>query len=90
VGRAGQTQALRLDGATLLERVTGELHEAIGVRGRLLAAHLTRWERALPQSAIGHRERVEWIEAAITRLPRLALAGAARPHTSASRPTSSR
>jgi oxygen-dependent protoporphyrinogen oxidase len=77
VGRAGQSQARMLDDATLLERVTGELHEAIGVRGRPLAAHVTRWEQALPQYAVGHLERVERIEEAIARFPRLALAGAA-------------
>jgi protoporphyrinogen/coproporphyrinogen III oxidase len=77
VGRSGQSQARMLDDATLLERVAGELQEAIGVRGRPLAAHVTRWERALPQYAVGHLERVERIEEAIARFPRLALAGAA-------------
>jgi hypothetical protein len=77
VGRAGQPQAGMLDDATLLERVAGELREAIGVRGRPLATLLERWERALPQYAVGHLERVERIEEAIARFPRLALAGAA-------------
>jgi oxygen-dependent protoporphyrinogen oxidase len=38
---------------------------------------VARWERAIPQYAVGHRERMEVIETALLGWPAVALAGAA-------------
>jgi protoporphyrinogen/coproporphyrinogen III oxidase len=77
VGRRSTARALSLDDAALVEALSAELREAMGLRGEPLSAHVTRWDRALPHYEPGHIERVERIERELGRLPRVALAGAA-------------
>ncbi|MHB1569646.1 MAG: protoporphyrinogen oxidase [Solirubrobacteraceae bacterium] len=76
VGR-GNPHAATLDESALVERVIGDLRGAIGLRGTALAAHVTRWDRALPQYTVGHVERVERVREAVALRPGLELAGAA-------------
>lgn len=69
LGRAGTDPALDLDDAVLVERVHHDLQKVMGVQAPPLATLVTRWDRAIPQYAVGHLELVAKIEA------RLAAAG---------------
>ena len=64
-GRDGDDRALQLD------------DDALGVRGQPVERVVARWPRSFPQYEVGHTTRVERIEAALTRLPGLVVAGAA-------------
>lgn len=75
VGRHGDTTALALDDAALIERVASELHTAVGLPADPDAARVVRWHRALPQYEVGHPHRVTAIEAALPA--GIAVAGAA-------------
>ncbi len=77
VARKEVAHAQSLDDATLVERVSAELSEAIGLRGEPADAHVTRWERSLPRYEPGHLDRVARIEEELQGLPGVALAGAA-------------
>jgi oxygen-dependent protoporphyrinogen oxidase len=77
VGRAGEARDLQREDTELVALARRELAEAAGIRGRPLAAEVTRWGGALPQYAPGHREMVERLRAALRRHPTLALCGAA-------------
>jgi oxygen-dependent protoporphyrinogen oxidase len=77
VARKEVARAQSLDDATLVERVSAELSEAIGLRGEPADSHVTRWERSLPRYEPGHLERVTRIEEELHGLPGVALAGAA-------------
>jgi protoporphyrinogen oxidase len=77
VGRRNAARALNFDDATLVEGLSAELREAMGLRGEPVSAHVTRWERALPHYEPGHIERVGRIEKELSHLPRVAVAGAA-------------
>ena len=77
VGRAGNDRALALDDAALTTLVAEELQAALGLRHAPTETLVTRWERALPQYAPGHLDRVSGIEEALASLPGLELAGAA-------------
>jgi oxygen-dependent protoporphyrinogen oxidase len=78
ISRRDAARALDLDEQTLVEELSAELGEAMGLRGEPLDALVTRWEEALPLYRPGHLERVDRIERELSRrLPRVALAGAA-------------
>jgi oxygen-dependent protoporphyrinogen oxidase len=53
----------------------GELQQVLGITGEPQAVALTRWERAIPQYNLGHRDRVRHIEALLGKLPGLHLIG---------------
>ncbi|HVL27124.1 MAG TPA: protoporphyrinogen oxidase [Acidimicrobiales bacterium] len=73
-GRIGDDRAVRLDDATLVDRLHGELVEAMGLRARPAEWLVSRWPEAFPQYDVGHQARVARIEAALP--PGLVLAGA--------------
>jgi protoporphyrinogen/coproporphyrinogen III oxidase len=77
VGRFGDDRPARLDDEAVVTRVVDELTTILGLRGRPTAARVTRWPDAFPQYRVHHLLRVAGIEAAIRRLPALAVAGAA-------------
>jgi oxygen-dependent protoporphyrinogen oxidase len=77
VGRAGDDRALGLSDDDLVSGVLAELRPILGLRHPPTGTVVTRWARSFPQYAVGHLERVAAIEAAASRLPALALAGAA-------------
>ena len=56
----------------LLERETGKV---MGFRGAPAAHKIYRYEQAIPQYEVGHQARLEAIEALLSRLPGLFLAG---------------
>jgi oxygen-dependent protoporphyrinogen oxidase len=77
VGRAGEEEALALGDDDLVARVTEELGLLVGTTGAPRAAAVHRAGAALPQYKVHHLLRVAGIEAAVRRLPPLAVAGAA-------------
>jgi oxygen-dependent protoporphyrinogen oxidase len=76
VGRFGDRRSERLDDEALTERVATELGTLLALSDAPLATMVTRWPRAFPQYRVGHLLRVSGIEAAVKRLPGLAVAGA--------------
>ncbi len=77
VGRHGQEHLLQREDAELVELVAGDLADAVGLRGQLVDAQVTRWGGALPQYTVGHRARVQRIRAAVTEVEGLEVCGAA-------------
>lgn len=76
-GHAGNRDALDLDDEQLLRAVRADLAQAMNLRTEPLLQRVFRFERALPQYAVGHLERIERIDAALSRLPEVSLCGAA-------------
>ena len=77
-GRAGDERAMALDDDALVERLHGELVEAVGASAPPVATRVARWPRSFPQYAVGHVDRVGTIDAALdTAAPGIVLAGAA-------------
>lgn len=77
IGRAGEAELLQREDSELVALAVADLHDAVGLRGHLLDAHVQRWGGALPQYAVGHLDLVADVERAVDGLPGLALAGAA-------------
>jgi oxygen-dependent protoporphyrinogen oxidase len=75
VGGALDPTALDLDDETLVSIAREEAAAIVGAKGDPLLVQVDRWGNAMPQYHIGHADRVDRIESAIARLPRLALAG---------------
>jgi oxygen-dependent protoporphyrinogen oxidase len=63
------------DDERLVEAVRADLRLALGIRAAPVFRHIVRWDRAIPQYLLGHRERVAWIEQRLSRHPGLFLAG---------------
>jgi len=59
----------------LTNRVFAELKDWLGISSQPLFTHLERYERALPQYAVGHLQRILRIEERILRYKGLSLAG---------------
>ncbi len=76
-GRFGDRRPEQLDDDQLAGRLAAELEAIVGLDGPPVASLVTRWPRAFPQYRVGHLLRVSGIEAAVRRLPALAVAGAA-------------
>jgi len=76
LGRWGDDRAEELDDGALLGRVLAELAVLVGLRERPLEVLVTRWAEAFPQYRVHHPLRVSAIEAALARLPPIAVAGA--------------
>jgi len=77
VGRMGDDRFQALDDDALVAQVVAELTAILGLRAGPDAAKVTRWPGAFPQYRLHHLLRVAGIEAAVRRLPPLAVAGAA-------------
>ncbi|MBW3573489.1 MAG: protoporphyrinogen oxidase [Actinobacteria bacterium] len=77
-GRSGDDRADRLSDEALVVTLRLELAEALGIVGPPLEVGVTRWRRAFPQHAPGHRRRIAAVESELAhRLPGVTLAGAA-------------
>ena len=76
-GRFGDDRALHLDDGALVERVHGELVDAMGLKHDPIESRVDRWHDAFPQYEVGHADRVVRIEAALHELPGVVVAGAA-------------
>ncbi len=77
LGRIGEEQVLQRTDEELAALSREELAMAVGVRGPVLAARVTRWGGGLPQYTVGHTGRVQRIRAAVAGQPGLAVCGAA-------------
>jgi oxygen-dependent protoporphyrinogen oxidase len=75
VGRAGQEADIAWDAPSLLNIAREELRLTMGITAEPALSRVFIWERAMPQYVLGHPERLQRIEAALARLPGLALAG---------------
>jgi oxygen-dependent protoporphyrinogen oxidase len=63
------------DDGRLLAGIHAELRTAMGVTAEPIFHRIIRWDRAIPQYHLGHRERVAGIEERARRYPGLFLAG---------------
>ncbi|THA80469.1 protoporphyrinogen oxidase [Streptomyces sp. A0592] len=77
VGRFGEDDLPARPDRHLIRSAITELRRAMGPLGEPVAARVTRWDRGLPQYAVGHHDRVRDIREAAAKLPGLALCGAA-------------
>lgn len=77
LGGDGREEILQGDDDQLLGRAMEEVGRVVGLRSRPRRAWVHRWERAMPQYLVGHRDRVLAITEASSRLPGLHLAGSA-------------
>jgi oxygen-dependent protoporphyrinogen oxidase len=77
VGHSRDRSALDLDDENLVQAVRADLADAMGLRAEPLEQRVFRFENALPQYAVGHRDRVARIEQATGGAAGLILCGAA-------------
>ncbi len=75
IGRAGQEDEISWDVASLLETARQELRMSLGITTEPLLEKVYRWEKAMPQYALGHPQRLERIQSCLSAYPGLALAG---------------
>jgi oxygen-dependent protoporphyrinogen oxidase len=76
IGRHGDVGELQLDDSELIAVSVAELTSYGGFRGSPVGSRVTRWGGGLPQYAVGHRDRVARIQAAVDAQPGLAVCGA--------------
>ncbi len=76
-GHAGDRAALDLDDEQLIGAARTDLARARKLRAEPLEQRVFRFERALPQYAVGHLERIARIDAALGSLAGVSLCGAA-------------
>ncbi len=77
LGRHREEAVLQRDDAELVSLALADLREAVGFHGSPVDAIVTRWGGALPQYAVGHRDRIGRVRAAVAQLPGLEVCGAA-------------
>lgn len=75
MGGAVQGELCNLPEREIAEIALDELSEILGIEGAPRSSHVKVWRNAMPQYAVGHRQRVERIRKAESALPGLALAG---------------
>lgn len=76
VGRHGEAHTLQRDDAELVGVVRADLAALTGITAEPVATVVARWGGGLPQYAPGHLDTVAALEAAVTAVPGLAVAGA--------------
>jgi oxygen-dependent protoporphyrinogen oxidase len=77
VGGVGREAILQQDDASLIRHVRKELRSIAGITATPRYVEVNRWERAMPQYLVGHADRVDRIDAAMSRFSGLTLTGAA-------------
>jgi oxygen-dependent protoporphyrinogen oxidase len=77
VGGVGREDILQLDDQALVMKVRSELKQICGLAAEPTYVEVNRWMRAMPQYVLGHLERLEQIETALSRYGGLVLTGAA-------------
>jgi protoporphyrinogen/coproporphyrinogen III oxidase len=75
VGGALQPEIFALEEGTMIEAISNDLHQLLGITEQPLFAHVEKWPRSMAQYHLGHMERVERIKDRLTALPTLKLAG---------------
>ncbi|MEV3854474.1 protoporphyrinogen oxidase [Streptomyces sp. NPDC050095] len=77
LGHMEEEQRLAVPDRHLVRQAVMELRQAAGTLGEPVASQVTRWESALPQYDVGHKERVTRIRSAVRALPGVDVCGAA-------------
>lgn len=77
LGRHHEESVLQRDDAELVDLAVTDLAAAVGLRGPLVDAVVTRWGGALPQYAVGHTERIGRVMTAVAEVDGLEVCGAA-------------
>jgi oxygen-dependent protoporphyrinogen oxidase len=77
VGGVGREAVLERDDGELVRKVRAELRDICGVTAEPVYVEVNRWMKAMPQYLLGHLERLEQAEAALSRYGGLVLTGAA-------------
>jgi oxygen-dependent protoporphyrinogen oxidase len=75
VGGEGRESILALDDEALVGRVKAELREICGLTAKPSYKEVNRWMKAMPQYRLGHLERLEQAEIALSRYGGLVLTG---------------
>ncbi|WP_426733043.1 protoporphyrinogen oxidase [Myxococcus faecalis] len=75
VGGATRPDLVALDEAALVALAREELKALAGVTATPTLTEVFRWKRGIPQYNVGHLERMDGVDRALTRLPGLHLAG---------------
>lgn len=73
IGGALQSELLNQSDEELVTIARNELRELIGLEGSPVLSQVIRWDNAMPQYHIGHSERIERIETAISEVPNLSI-----------------
>jgi oxygen-dependent protoporphyrinogen oxidase len=68
-------RGLNLNDDDLIKGVLDEIVPLLGIDKPPLLTVVTRWDEALPQYEVGHLERMKTIEASVSELPQVVLAG---------------
>jgi protoporphyrinogen oxidase len=76
VGRRGDRRWLGMDDDTLVRRVHDELVESMGMTAGPVHQSIQRWPQAMPQYLVGHQDRLDALNAAMSDLPGVHLTGA--------------
>lgn len=77
VGRYGESEILKREDAELIELSRHDLRAATGLDAEPVATRVTRWHDGLPQYPVGHHARVARVREHVSKLPGLAVCGAA-------------
>jgi oxygen-dependent protoporphyrinogen oxidase len=77
IGRHREEWSLQASDDELVAHVVMDLATATGQEIAPVDAHVQRWGGALPQYAVGHLDRVSRIRGDVSRVPGLAVCGAA-------------
>lgn len=77
VGRHGDDRWEQRSDEEIVRLVSAELADTVGVSGPPAEWHLQRWPQAMPQYTVGHRQRLETVEAQLRGLPGVHVTGAA-------------
>src|SRR5450759_3656278 len=75
LGRAGIEAAAQLDDDEMTRVVRAELREVMGIAAEPELVEIFRWPRGMPQYRVGHVDLVDRIEAGVSRVPGVELAG---------------
>jgi protoporphyrinogen/coproporphyrinogen III oxidase len=76
LGGARDPAALSLSDDEMIETVTREMKQVLGLDGRPLLGRVFRWPQATPQLEVGHAARMREVEREIAAVPGLFLTGA--------------
>jgi len=68
--------ALSLRDDEMIETVTRDMRDVLGLRGEPVLTRVFRWPGGTPQLEVGHLERMREVEQAVAAVPGLFLTGA--------------
>ncbi|MBI4458426.1 MAG: protoporphyrinogen oxidase [Acidobacteria bacterium] len=75
LGGARNPSVMQMSDDALLDLTLRELAEIMGLRAKPQFVHIFRWEKCMPQYAVGHLRLLEEISAVVSEHPGLFLAG---------------